>query len=99
MSALRVVVHAAEPGPLVADLAGRHADVELHGCDSYGALPDVVASVRPQAAYSIGMRLGMVAPMLAFPLAGAAASSPTDRIDAIHLISVPNIAATATPRP
>ncbi len=29
---------------------------------------------QPQAAYSIGMRLGMVAPMLAFPLAGAAAT-------------------------
>jgi len=38
----------------------------------------------PQAAYSIGLRLGMVAPMIAFPLAGATATLVGQNLGAGH---------------
>ena len=50
---MRVLIHEADPQPLVDRLSARFPDVEVHGCDSYAALPDVLASVKPQAQFHI----------------------------------------------
>lgn len=49
----RIIVHAAEPAPLAEQLAAAHPDVEVETCDSYAALPDLIARFRPDSVFSI----------------------------------------------
>ena len=53
MSGPRVIVHAAEPAPLIQTIAAAHGDVEIIGCDSYAALPALIEATRPDAVFSI----------------------------------------------
>lgn len=50
---MRVLIHEADPQPLVERLAARFPDIEVFGCDSYAALPDALASIKPQAQFHI----------------------------------------------
>ncbi len=50
---LKLIVHAAEPAPLIERLQQTHADVAMTPCDSYGGLEEVVETVRPDIVYSI----------------------------------------------
>jgi len=49
----RILLHAANPTPLMAQVSAAVPDVQVAGCDSYAALPGVVAGFAPHAVYSI----------------------------------------------
>ncbi len=49
----RVIVHAADPEPLVQVIAAQHPDIELATCDSYQGLPDMLEATRPDVVFSI----------------------------------------------
>lgn len=50
---MRVIIHAANPPPLLSQIQQEHGDVEFAGCDSYADLPRLITSFRPDAIYSI----------------------------------------------
>ncbi len=50
---LKLIVHAAEPEPLIARLQATHADVAMTPCDSYAAMDGLVEDVQPDIVYSI----------------------------------------------
>jgi phosphoglycerate dehydrogenase-like enzyme len=49
----RIVMHAADPGPLVAQVQAAAPDCTVAGCDSYAGLPAVVADLRPDVVFTI----------------------------------------------
>ena len=51
--ALAVIVHAANPAPLVEIVRRHHPDVRATGCDSYAGLPAAIAAERPEAVFTI----------------------------------------------
>lgn len=48
-----VIVHAADPDPLVRTVLARHPDVEVKGCDSYAGLPAAIAAEHPSVVFTI----------------------------------------------
>ncbi len=50
---MRVLIHDADPQPLVERLAARFPDIEVHGCGSYAALPATLAELQPQVQFHI----------------------------------------------
>ena len=48
-----VIIHAAEPDPLLAEVLNRHGDVRAEPCNTYEDLPGVIDAVRPNAVFSI----------------------------------------------
>ncbi len=50
---LKLIVHAAEPAPLIERLQHAHPDISLTPCDSYAAMDALVERVRPEIVYSI----------------------------------------------
>lgn len=48
-----VIVSWEAPAPLVAALAQVHPDLAIHGCDSYAALPAVIAETRAEVVFTI----------------------------------------------
>ncbi|MEM9472819.1 MAG: D-2-hydroxyacid dehydrogenase [Pseudomonadota bacterium] len=49
----RVIIHAADPGPLADVVAKRHPGMEVVLCDSYQGLPDMLEAVRPDVVFTI----------------------------------------------
>ena len=53
MSETRVIVHAADPEPLLAVLTAAHPRVHFTGCDSYAVLPTLLDATRPDVVFTI----------------------------------------------
>ena len=49
----RVIIHALDPAPLIAVVQADHPDIVIQGCDSYAALPEMLATFRPDVVFSI----------------------------------------------
>lgn len=49
----RVIIHAADPGPLANIIAARHPEIELSMCDSYQELPAKLEAFRADVVFSI----------------------------------------------
>ncbi len=49
----RVILHAADPDPLAAELLITHPDANITTCNDYAGLPALLASFRPEVVYSI----------------------------------------------
>lgn len=50
---LRIVLHNSDTAPLARWLRASYADVDFRECNSYGALPALIESYRPEIVYSI----------------------------------------------
>jgi phosphoglycerate dehydrogenase-like enzyme len=48
-----VIIHAAEPDPLVAEVLKQHDDIHAEPCNTYEGLPGVIEALRPSAVFSI----------------------------------------------
>ncbi len=49
----RILIHAAEPDPLIEILRQRHADVSVSSCSTYGGLADALSAFRANIVYSV----------------------------------------------
>jgi hypothetical protein len=54
----RVVLHTADPGPMIAEIARRFPQVEATPCAEFHALPEVMAASRPDALYTVRFEPG-----------------------------------------
>lgn len=53
MNDLRIVIHDADPGPLLEELVTRHPDVAVQSCDSYEGLGPLLESFRPEIVFTV----------------------------------------------
>lgn len=53
MTAPRIVIHDADPEPLLRELGARHQDVTVQACDSYEALGPLLESFRPEIVFTV----------------------------------------------
>lgn len=49
----RILLHAADPAPLIAFVEARAPGLAVRGCDSYAALPQAVQDLRPDVVFTI----------------------------------------------
>jgi phosphoglycerate dehydrogenase-like enzyme len=54
----RVLLHTADPGPMIAEIARRFPQVEATGCAEFHALPEALAASRPDALYTVRFEPG-----------------------------------------
>jgi phosphoglycerate dehydrogenase-like enzyme len=48
-----VILHTDAPGPALGTLRADHEDLDIHTCDSYVGLPDLIARTRAEVVYSV----------------------------------------------
>ncbi|HEV7254727.1 MAG TPA: hypothetical protein VGN97_16715 [Mesorhizobium sp.] len=48
-----VILHTDAPAPALAVLREAHPDLQAHGCDSYAALPELIARTGAEVVYSV----------------------------------------------
>ncbi len=53
MTDLRIVIHDAEPEPLLRELEGRHPDLAIKSCNSYEDLPPLLETFRPEVVFTV----------------------------------------------
>ena len=47
------ILHTNNPNPAYDVLTNRHSDLEIHTCDSYEELPDLISQTQAEVVYSV----------------------------------------------